>query len=495
MLSQAMAQRIEHWKLAELTPYPRNPRRHSDSQIAAIAGSIAAFGFTAPILVDAKGGILAGHGRYLAALKLGLDTVPVVVLDHLSEIEKRAYLLADNKLAELSAWEDETLASELAALRDADIDLGGLGFSDEELAGRLAEADVPDPDAETQEEEIPEAPAEPVTRLADIWSMGRHRLICGDCRDGDVVHRLFDGARANLVVTSPPYASQREYDKSSGFRPIPPDQYVTWFKDVAAVVERVLAPDGSFFLNIKESADEGQRLLYVKKLVITMVESWGWRFVDEFCWRNTRNGCPGGWNNRFKNAWEPVFHFTKSSSIKFNPDAVSAPSDDVFEYSPDNPKSESGSGLLGSGTRKNQHTGMARPSNVIEVAAESGQGDHSAPYPRALVEFFIKAFSDAGDSVYDCFTGSGTSIAAAHVLNRIGLGCEISPAYCDVALRRIANLTDEEPVLAATGQTMAEVAQSRGVHANQSVDPKQQQTRRIRHNGPTPFPGGKRKVG
>jgi len=97
----------------------------------------------------------------------------------------------------------------------------------------------------------------------------------------------------------------------------------------------------------------------------------------------------------------------------------------------------------------------ARPSNVIEVAAESGQGDHSAPYPRALVEFFVKAFSDAGDIVYDCFTGSGTSIAAAHVLNRIGLGCEISPAYCDVALRRIANLTDEDPVLAAAFQRHA----------------------------------------
>jgi DNA modification methylase len=190
-----------------------------------------------------------------------------------------------------------------------------------------------------------------------------------------------------------------------------------------------------------------------------------------------------------------VFHFTKSSSIKFNPDAVSAPSDDVFEYSPDNPKSESGSGLSGSGTRKNPHTGMARPSHVIEVAAESGQGDHSAPYPGALVEFFIKAFSDAGDSVYDGFTGSGTSIASAHVLNRVGLGCEIAPVYCDVALRRSANLTGEDPVLAATGQTMAQVAQSRGVHVNQSANPKQQHTRRIRRNEPAPFYGSKQKVG
>src|ERR1700738_4672168 len=120
MLSQATAQRIEHWKLTELAPSPRNPRRHSDAQIAQIAGSIAHFGFNSPILIDSKGNIIAGHGRYLAALKLGWETVPVIVLDHLSESEKRAYLLADNKLADLSAWDDETLACELAELRDAE---------------------------------------------------------------------------------------------------------------------------------------------------------------------------------------------------------------------------------------------------------------------------------------------------------------------------------------------------------------------------------------
>src|SRR5579871_4402818 len=130
MLSKATAQRIEHWKLAKLTPYPRNPRRHSEGQIAQIAGSILAFGFNAPILVDAKGCILAGHGRYLASLKLALETVPVVVLEHLSEVEKRAYLLADKKLAALSSFDDDLLREELAELRDADIALGALGFSD-----------------------------------------------------------------------------------------------------------------------------------------------------------------------------------------------------------------------------------------------------------------------------------------------------------------------------------------------------------------------------
>jgi hypothetical protein len=202
--------------------------------------------------------------------------------------------------------------------------------------------------------------------------------------------------------------------------------------------------------------------------------------VDELCWRKTDNGVPGGWPNRFKNAWEPVFHFTRDEAIKFNADAVSHQSDACFEYSPDNPKSTSGSGLLGSGKRggmaaeqsaigaamrktrqsdeQGRFTGLARPSNVIEAKSESGQGAHSAPFPRALVEFFVKAYSDPGDSVFDCFMGSGTSMAAAHVLGRSGYGCEISPAYCDVIVRRMINLGVGSVVLESTGQSFDEVA-------------------------------------
>jgi hypothetical protein len=282
MLSQAMAQRIEHRKPAELTPYPKNPRRHSDTQIAQIAGSIAQFGFNSPILIDSRGNIIAGHGRYLASLKLGLDTVPVVVLDHLSETEKRAYILADNKLAELSSFDDDLLRTELAELRDAEIDLGGLGFSDDELRVLLADVEIAGA-AEAEEEQIPEPPAEPVTRAGDIWLVGKHRMICGDCRDRDVVQRLFVGVKANLVITSPPYATQREYDASSGFTPVPPEAYCDWFRVVATNIEAVLSPDGSYFLNIKPYADDGERNLYVMDLVLAHKRQWGWRFVDEFC--------------------------------------------------------------------------------------------------------------------------------------------------------------------------------------------------------------------
>ena len=201
------------------------------------------------------------------------------------------------------------------------------------------------------EEEVPEEPVEAVTRPGDIWVIGRHRLICGDCREFATVQQVLGGKSANICITSPPYAAQRAYDPSSGFRPVPPEEYVGWYADVAASIAAVLAEDGSYFLNIKEHADDGERNLYVKDLTIAHRRQWGWRFVDEFCWRKTDDGVPGGWGNRFKNAWEPVFHFSRRQKIKFRPKEVGHWSDDCFDYSPDNPKSTSGSGLLGTGPR------------------------------------------------------------------------------------------------------------------------------------------------
>src|SRR5579885_306197 len=420
MTTPPIAKRIELWPVDRLRAYERNARTHSDEQIAQIAASIVEFGFNSPVLIDTNAGIIAGHGRLLAARKLGLDEIPVVVLDHLSETQKRAYILADNRIGDNAGWENDLLRAELADLKNADFDVGLLGFREDELAALLAEtAETPVSREEAApEEEIPEAPIEPVTRLGDVWLIGEHRLICGDCRDYGVVVRLLDGARANVAITSPPYASQRASDPSSGFRPVPPEEYIDWFRDVAANIAAILADDGSYFLNIKEHAEGGQRNLYVKKLTIAHVEQWGWRFVDEFCWRKTDDGVPGGWGNRFKNAWEPIFHFIRSDDgIKFRPKAVGHWSDDCFDYSPNNPTSTSGSGLLGTGprgaaadlgknhdswqtTRRNannlegRHGGIARPSNVIEVKTESSQGSHSAPFPRALAEFFVKAFSD-----------------------------------------------------------------------------------------------------
>jgi DNA modification methylase len=498
-----MANRIEVWPVDRLVPYERNARTHSASQVAQIAASIVEFGFNAPILVDSNAGIIAGHGRLMAARKLGLAEVPVIVLDHLSETQKRAYIIADNKLTELGGWDAEALSLELKDLQEAEFDLDLLGFSDREIEALVAEA-APEPaTSDDGEDQLPEPPAEPVTRPGDVWMIGQHRLICGDCRDGATVARLLDGARADLVITSPPYATQREYDPASGFKPVAPDEYVEWYRAVAENVQTILAADGSYFVNIKEHAADGERHLYVKDLVIAHKRKWGWRFVDEFCWRKTDNGVPGGWGNRFKNAWEPVFHFCRQPEIKFRPKAVGHVSEDCFDYSPNNPKSTSGSGLLGTGARGSaaaqpgaddedgRFTGIARPSNVVEVKSESSQGSHSAPFPRALVEFFVKAFSDPGDIVFDPFLGSGTTMAAAHVLGRTGFGVEISPAYCDVILRRMTNLAGEDAVLADTGQRISAVAAARGVPQEQVDNPRLRDSRRIQHHGPAPFYGSR----
>ena len=500
-ITPAMARHIEIWPTDRLVPYAKNARTHSPEQVAQIAASIVEFGFVNPILVDSMDGIIAGHGRLLAARKLGLAEVPVVVLGHLSEIQRRAYIIADNQLALNAGWNDELLRGVLESLGADGFDLSLVGFSDEELVVLLGSAE-PEAAAAVEEEAVPEPPAQPVTMPGDVWLIGRHRLICGDCRDTATVEKLMAGASANVAITSPPYATQREYDPSSGFKPVPPEEYVAWFRAVAAGVESVLAPDGSYFLNIKAHADEGERNLYVMDLVLAHRRAWGWRFVDEFCWRKTDNGVPGGWGNRFKNAFEPIYHFCRQQQIKFRPQAVGHESADCFDYSPDNPVSRSGSGLLGTGPRgesaslppqgsqawghmrrklvDGKHEGIARPSNVIEVKTESSQGSHSAPFPRALVEFFVNAFTDAGDVVFDPFMGSGTTMAAAHVLGRTGYGCEISPAYCDVILRRIELLAETEPVLAETGEKFSDVAAGRGVPAVEGADLRQRDSKSIR---------------
>ncbi len=291
MFNPAMARRIELWPIDRLVPYAKNARTHSAQQVSQIAASIAEFGFTSPILVDSAAGIIAGHGRLLAAKKLGLANVPVIVLDHLTDTQKRAYILADNKLTELGGWNDELLAAELAALEAEGFELAVTGFSDQDLDVLLADASEDGAPAEESDGGVPEAPAVAVTQPGDLWIVGSHRLLCGDCRDAAVVRTLFSGGKAAVAITSPPYATQREYDPSSGFQPMPPDEYVAWYRAVAAGIESVLAHDGSYFLNIKEHAEDGQRSLYVKDLTLAHVRQWGWRFVDEFCWRKTWDTC------------------------------------------------------------------------------------------------------------------------------------------------------------------------------------------------------------
>ena len=198
-----MVKHIELWLIDKLIPFARNPRTHSNAQIAQIAASIAEFGFNSPILVDSNAGIIAGHGRLLAARKLGLKEVPVIVLDHLTEAQKRAYVIADNQLALNAGWDEDLLRLELAALQDEDFNVGLIGFEDQELARLLAAQDAAE--GLTDEDAVPELPQTPVSTIGDLWILGNHKLLVGDATNEADVSRLMAGDAADLLFIDAPY--------------------------------------------------------------------------------------------------------------------------------------------------------------------------------------------------------------------------------------------------------------------------------------------------
>jgi DNA modification methylase len=360
------------------------------------------------------------------------------------------------------------LRLELEDLRAADFDLDLLGFNADELGALLS-----DEDDDTEEDEgltdadaVPDAPAQPVTNAGDVWQLGNHRITCGSCRDSKDVGRLLAGAKINLAFTSPPYAAQRTYDESSGFKPIDPDHYVQWYADVAANIHSNLADDGSYFCNIKEHAEDGVRHTYVKRLLLTHLDAWGWRWVDEFCW--IRQGIPGDAEGmgRFRNAWESIFWFSKNKRPKFNPKAVRHVSEGAFSYADQLAAGKTiGAKNQGAGSASNSPVGhghgLAYPSNVLDLKQKAETLGHAAAFPVVLPEFFIKAYTDEGDAVFDPFMGSGSTLMAAEKNDRICYGTEISPAYVDVIVNRWQAFTGRQATLEATGQTFAEVEAAR----------------------------------
>lgn len=440
--------------LDELTPFPGNAKRGDVDQIRA---SLRRNGQYRSLVVreipDGPLIVLAGNHTMQALTAEGHATArcEVVLCD---EDTARRINLADNRTAELGGYDNDALAELLSYL---DGDYEGTGYTDADIDALITPPDIEELEpADADEDDAGPPPAEPVTKPGDIWILGPHRIICGDVRDHGTVERLLDGNRINIAFTSPPYASQRTYDETSGFRPIPPDEYVDWFEDVQANVRAHLADDGSWFVNIKEHCDDGQRDLYVKDLTVAHVRRWGWRFVDELIWLDTSNGMPGAWPNRFKDAWEPVFHFSLNSGIKFRPMANATPTNDLIVFDPETRISANdgqGGGYHTSDKQREYASGLARPSNVVPVPAGGDRGvEHSAAFPSKLPAWFIRAYSDSRDVVFDPFMGSGSTLIAAHRENRIAYGTEISTGYCDVICRRFQQTTGIRPVLASTGE-------------------------------------------
>jgi DNA modification methylase len=421
------ASKIERWPIEKLIPYARNPRTHSDEQVARIAASIVEFGWTSPILVDTNAGILAGHGRLLAARKLGLKEAPVVVLDHLSETQKRAYILADNRLAELAGWDEDLLRGELAGLRDADFDLELTGFDDAELDRLLAEEPQ---EGFTDEDAVPEPLEEPVTQRGDLWILGEHRLLCGDSASSEDVKRLVEGAPVDLVNTDPPYNVRVEprsnnaiaaglssfaglhhhqsFDVHRGASKArattkkmrPKDRALAndfmkdgdyevllrqWFGNLA----EALKPGGAFYLwggyancaNYPPALAEcglyfSQAIIWVKEHPVLTRKD----FMGNHEW------CFYGWR-------EGAAHW-------FNPEITNAT--DVWSVKKVNP------------------TAMV----------------HLTEKPVELATRALTYSSRPGEIVLDLFGGSGSTLIAAEKLGRKARLMEIDPHYCDVVVRR-----------------------------------------------------------
>ena len=412
---------------------PANARKHPERNRSAVRSSLAEFGQVEALVVQkGTGRVIGGNARLGEMRALGVEEVMVAEVD-LQGIDATRLGLILNRSAETAEWDIDTLAGLLKSLDDEDA-LEGLGWDDSELETLLADVE-PAIEPSEGDDDAPEPDSGPPdSQPGEVYELGPHRLVCGDCRDAGTVLLLAAGRKVNVAFTSPPYASQRKYDESSGFKPIPADEYVEWFEAVQGAVRQVLAADGSWFVNIKEHCEDGQRHLYVKKLTIRMVEGWGWRFVDEFCWNH--KGLPGAWPNRFKNAWEPVFHFSQENTIRFRPKSVAHESENCFsEGGRVSDTNQSGNVGWSSGSGIDYHPGRALPGNVLSIHGGS-DGGHSAAFPVALPSFFVRAYSDPGDVIFDPFMGSGTTMIAAALHGRVALGCEINPRYCDVIRRR-----------------------------------------------------------
>jgi DNA modification methylase len=447
---------------------PKNWRTHPPEQKAALNAVLCEIGFADAVLAREcpDGGLELIDGHLRAELAPETE-IPVLVLD-VDQGEADKLLATLDPLAAMAAADSEKLDALLAGIETGSAELKA-------MLDDLAKQSRPQtPDAEIVEDVVPDAASVPVRcKRGDLWTLGAHRLICGDCRDPEDVARLLAGERINVAMTSPPYASQRDYDESSGFKPIPPDEYVRWWEAVQANVKENLAGDGSFFVNIKPCADGLDTHLYVFDLVIAHVRRWDWHFATEFCWERT--GVPKGVTRRFKNQFEPVYQFALGD-WKMRPEAVRHESNDV-------PMSlGAGSGNTGWATRQGKGgvipsnrrprragktstksldqmqgtgadvgdyvaIGMAFPGNRLPTFTGSHDATgHAAAFPVGLPAFFIKAFSDAGDVVYEPFCGSGSTLIAAQQLARKCRAVEISPNYCDVILARWEKLSGEKAV-------------------------------------------------
>lgn len=404
--------KIQYRKVDDLVPYARNAKVHGEKQVKQLAAAIEQFGFLVPVLVDGKAGIIAGHGRVLAAKSLELKEVPTIEVAHLTAEQKRAFILADNRLAESSEWDREKLAFELSFLNERGFNLSLTGFKESEISNYLAERA---PAAEG-ENVTPEVEAVPVSVPGDVWQLGPHRLVCGDSTDPAVVELALAGGDAFLMVTDPPYgvkydpawrsapaaAKALKHPRKGSVGRVKNDDVVDWagalglFKgDVAYVFQgdEQIVPCGRALDDMKFE----RRCLIVWNKPVMVVGRGNYHHKHESAWYAVRKGKPARWRGG-----------RKQSTV----------------WDIDSPRANGN--------------------------ADDGKTEHSTQKPVEAMRRPILNHTVKGDRVYDPFLGSGTTLMAAETTGRICIGIEIEPRYCDLIVRRWQAFTKKQALHAQT---------------------------------------------
>jgi DNA modification methylase len=408
---------IEHVSVDKLIPYANNARTHSDAQVAQIAASIKEFGFNNPVLISEDGTIIAGHGRLMAARKLGLTDVPCIKLSHLTPTQRKAYVIADNQLALNAGWNEELLTIELDELLADNFALEVLGFDPDELKRLMSENEVTQ--GLTDEDQAPEVEDNPVTKLGDVWVLGKHRLMCGDSTSIEQAEKLMDGVKADMVFTDPPYnvayEGRGEKNKLGKIKndDMSDESFEQFCRDVFATYHAVMKPLACIYVCHPDS-QTGPKLAFEK----TFGELF--KKASTLIWVKQSAGM--GWQD-YRAQHEPILYGWK----------------------------EGGSG-------KHFYCGDRSKTTVWQIGRDAQASYvHPTQKPVALPEEAIKNSSKGEDVVLDLFGGSGSTLIACEKTGRINRSMELDPKYCDVIIKRWQDFTGKQAVLESIGQTFAEL--------------------------------------
>ncbi len=402
--------KIEQVKLDALIPYARNSRTHSDAQVAQIAASIKEFGFTNPVLIDETGSIIAGHGRVMAARKLAIADVPSIRLTHLTEAQKKAYVIADNKLALNAGWDDEMLAVELTDLKDMGFDLDLTGFNTDEIEALLAPTGS---EGLTDEDAVPEVPEAPVTVLGDVWMLGKHRVMCGDSTSIEQAEQLMAGTNADLVFTDPPYNVAYSGRGQNNLGTIKNDDmsaadFEQFCRDLFATYHAVMKPLACIYVCHPDS-QSAPKLAFEKTFAEQFKKS------STIIWMKQSAGM--GWQD-YRAQHEPILYGWKDG-----------------------------------GKGKHFFSGDRTKTTVWKIGRDAQTTyKHPTQKPVALPEEAINNSSKGQDIVLDLFGGSGSTLIACEKTGRINRSMELDPKYCDVIVQRWQEFTGQTATLESNGK-------------------------------------------